>query len=66
LSGNKDKKRRFIMKYPHCGESASTPHADKVSAYLHGVKGLPEVDVIVISCNRCGAILGTINPPQSS
>jgi hypothetical protein len=54
------------MKCPYCGESMSTPNADKVSAYIHGIKGLPEVDVVVISCSKCGAILGAVNPPQSS
>jgi len=53
------------MKCPHCGESVPAPNADKVSVYIHGIVGRPEVDVIILSCNNCGAILGTVNSPQS-
>jgi len=53
------------MKCPHCGQVVAAPNADNVSIYVHGVHGRPEVDVIIISCSNCNAILAAVNSPQS-
>ncbi len=51
------------MKCPHCGKSVAAPNADNVSVYIHGITGRPEIDVIILSCSHCSAILGAVNLP---
>lgn len=53
------------MKCPHCGKNVPAPNADKVSVYVHGAIGRPEIDIIVLSCSNCDAILGAVSLPQS-
>jgi len=48
------------MKCPHCGETFPVPHGHEV----HIVAAFRGVDIIIITCPKCQAILGAVNKPE--
>jgi len=53
------------MKCPHCGEKVPAPFGWIVHVYASGPTGKPELDVVILTCTHCDAILGAVNLPQS-
>jgi len=52
------------MKCPHCGQTIAAPFGWIVHVYAQGAAGKPEVDLIILSCSNCSAILGAVNKPK--
>ncbi len=52
------------MKCPHCNQTIAAPFGWTTSVYAPGPEGKPKIDVVILTCPNCQAILGVVNKPE--